>query len=159
MSHSSRPSERSLDVIVHNIRSAQNVGSLFRTADSLGVSKLWLTGYTPVPSHARVAKTALGAQSSVAWEHVLDVQDVIQRTKKEGKRLIGLELDPRAVALSEFAPPEKMVLLIGNEVEGITPSLLVECDDVVSLPQKGMKESMNVAVATGIATYRLLHVS
>ncbi|MBP9864511.1 TrmH family RNA methyltransferase [Patescibacteria group bacterium] len=158
MSHSSRPSERSLDVIVHNIRSAQNVGSLFRTADSLGISKLWLTGYTPVPSHVRVAKTALGAESSVEWEQVLDVEEVIQRAKKEGRRLVGLELDPRAVPLSDFHPPVKMTLLIGNEVEGITPSLLSSCDDVVSLSQHGIKESMNVAVATGIAAYWLLHV-
>lgn len=159
MSLSSRPPERSLDVIVHNIRSAQNVGSLFRTADSLGIAKLWLTGYTPIPSHVRVAKTALGAESSVEWEQVLDVQEVIQRAKSAGKRLIGLELDARAVSLSDFKPPEQMMLLIGNEVEGITPSLLAACDDVVSLSQHGVKESMNVAVATGIAVYWLLHVS
>lgn len=148
-----------LHLIAHDIRSAQNVGSLLRTCDSLGVAKLWLTGYSPEPSHPRVAKTALGAQSSVAWEKAIDVTRVIEDLRRDGFRIVGLELDGRAVDLASYRPAEKVGLLLGNEVDGIPPSLRELCDDLVFIEQKGMKESMNVAVAAGIASYRLLNVS
>ncbi len=148
-----------LHIIAHDIRSAQNVGSLLRTCDSLGVAKLWLTGYTPEPSHPRVAKTALGAQSSVEWEKAMDVTKVIEDLKRQGFRIVGLELDERSIELAEYRAPGKVALLLGNEVEGIPKSLRDACDDIVSMQQKGKKESMNVAVAAGIAVYTLLHVS
>ncbi|MFA5185684.1 MAG: TrmH family RNA methyltransferase [Patescibacteria group bacterium] len=148
-----------LHLIAHDIRSAQNVGSLLRTCDSLGVAKLWLTGYTPEPSHPRVAKTALGAQGSVDWEKAVDVIRVIEGLKGDGFRIVGLELDERAVDLSSYRPPKKVALLLGNEVEGIPKSLRDLCDDIVSMRQRGEKESMNVAVAAGIASYWLMNVS
>ena len=148
-----------LHLIAHDIRSAQNVGSLLRTCDSLGVAKLWLTGYSPEPSHPRVAKTALGAQASVAWEHSVDVMHVVENLRGDGFRIVGLELDGRAVDLASYHPSDKIALLLGNEVDGIPPSLRSLCDDLVFIEQKGMKESMNVAVAAGIAAYTLLHVS
>jgi tRNA G18 (ribose-2'-O)-methylase SpoU len=149
---------RTLHLIANNIRSAENVGSLFRTADSLGVSKLWITGYSPTPEHPKVEKTALGAESAIPWEQATDVVDVIQRLKSEGFRIVGLELDRRSVNLTEFHPPEWTALLLGNEVEGIPPFLLDQCDDVVSISQKGMKESMNVGVAAAIASFWMLNL-
>jgi len=148
-----------LHLIAHDIRSAQNVGSLLRTCDSLGVAKLWLTGYTPEPSHPRVAKTALGAQSSVAWEKRIDVTQVIEDLRGCGFRIVGLELDKRALDLAAYRPAGKVALLLGNEVDGIPPSLRSVCDDLVFIRQKGIKESMNVAVAAGIACYQILNVS
>ncbi|MBI5655132.1 TrmH family RNA methyltransferase [Candidatus Uhrbacteria bacterium] len=148
-----------LHLIANDIRSAQNVGSLLRTCDSLGVDKLWLTGYSPEPSHPRVAKTALGAESSVDWEQAVDVTKVIAGLRRDGFRIIGLELDQRAVDLATYVPPDKVALLLGNEVDGIPPSLRALCDELVYIEQNGKKESMNVAVAAGIAAYTLLRVS
>jgi 23S rRNA (guanosine2251-2'-O)-methyltransferase len=146
-----------LQVLAHNIRSAENIGSLFRICDSLGVSKLWITGYSPDPTHPKVAKTSLGAQTSVVWERVLDVEKLMDRLKSEGYRIVGLELDERAVRLDEYAiKTDKLALLLGNEVEGISPYLRDRCDDLVFIPQKGIKESLNVAVAAGIACYSLM---
>ena len=146
-----------LHLIAHDIRSAENVGSLFRTCDSLGVAKLWLTGYTPRPSHRKVAKTALGAVASVPWGESTDVVGVIEKLRADGFRIVGLELDPRAVELATYRPPDKIALLVGNEVDGIPPSLRDLCDDLVMIRQRGIKESMNVSVATGIAVYSLLN--
>jgi tRNA G18 (ribose-2'-O)-methylase SpoU len=145
-----------LHILAHDIRSAQNVGSLLRTCDSLGVAKLWLTGYTPLPDHPRVAKTALGAEKSVAWEKGEIIQ-TISRLKAQGFRIIGLELDERARELAKYEPPEKAALLLGNEVEGLAPSLREVCDDLICMTQHGSKESMNVSVAAGIAAYWLLN--
>lgn len=144
-----------LHLIANDIRSAENVGSLLRTSDSLGVAKLWITGISPTPEHGKVAKTALGAQSSVAWEQRLDVVSLIEELKRDGFRIVGLEVDERAVDLASYEAPSKVVLLLGNERSGIPPSLLARCDDIVSIAQQGVKESMNVAVAAGIAVYAI----
>jgi len=146
-----------LHLIAHDIRSAQNVGSLLRTCDSLGVDKLWLTGYSPEPSHPRVAKTALGAESMVDWEQVTDVETVIEKLKAEGFKVLGLELDKLAQDLATYKTPEKVALLLGNEIQGIPPSLRKECDELVYIKQKGKKESLNVAVAAGIAAYVVMN--
>ncbi|MFA6160898.1 MAG: TrmH family RNA methyltransferase [Patescibacteria group bacterium] len=146
-----------MQLIAHNIRSTENVGSLFRTCDSLGVAKLWLTGYTPDPSHVKVAKTALGAEKSVAWGKEVDVEKLIERLKSQGCRIVGLELDDRAVKLDEYQlGGHEVALLLGNEVEGIAPYLRDLCDDLVCIAQRGIKESMNVAVAAGIASYAIM---
>lgn len=146
-----------LHLLANDIRSAENIGALFRTCDSLGVAKLWITGYSPTPSHPKVAKTALGAHASVAWEQAMNVADVIAQLKSRGFRVAGLELADGATNLAEYRAPEKIALLLGNEVTGIPPSLLELCDDVVSIPQRGMKESLNVAVAAGIAAYWMMN--
>ncbi|MHB8831416.1 MAG: TrmH family RNA methyltransferase [Patescibacteria group bacterium] len=146
-----------LHLIAHNIRSTENVGSLFRTCDSLGVTKLWLTGYTPGPDHAKVKKTALGAEKSVVFEKVVNVEDLLSKLKASGFSVVGLELDDRAKALDQYKPSKnKIALLLGNEVEGITPYLREQCDDLVFIQQEGVKESLNVSVATGIACYELM---
>lgn len=147
-----------LHLLAHNIRSAENMGAILRTADSLGVAKVWIVGYSPTPEHRKVSKTALGAEQSVEWEQCIDIGQVILQLKQQEFRIIGLELDKRSQELANYHPPAKMALLLGNEVEGIPPSLRSVCDDLVQIPQQGKKESLNVSVATGIAAYRLLHL-
>ncbi len=147
-----------LHLIANDIRSAQNVGSLLRTCDSLGVTKLWITGYTPSGDHPGVRKTALGAEQSVTWEQRTDVVSVIDELHADGFRIVGLELDARALDLASYQPEEMTALLLGNEVTGIPPTLRDRCDDLVSIAQLGTKESLNVAVAAGIAAYAMQHV-
>ena len=147
---------RTLHLIAHDIRSRENVGSLFRTADSLGVKKIWLTGYTPAPPDARIAKVALGAEGVVAFEKQQDVIGVIDQLRADGYSVYALELTPDAVDLVDFRPPEKIALVLGTETTGVPPSLLERCDGAIKITQKGMKESMNVAVAAGIAAWGIL---
>ncbi|MEI7512234.1 MAG: TrmH family RNA methyltransferase [Candidatus Uhrbacteria bacterium] len=147
---------RELHLIAHDIRSLENVGSLFRTADSLGVSKLWLTGYTAAPPDPRIAKVALGAERSVPYEVVSDISELILRLKDENIPLYALELTDTAIELSAFDAPDRMALLLGTEVTGIPPSLLERCEGAIKITQKGVKESLNVAVAAGIAAWAIL---
>ncbi len=147
---------KNLHILAHNIRSAENVGSLFRTCDSLGASKLWIVGYTPGPDSSKVKKTALGAQDSVPWEKVVDIRELVDSLRSQGFRIVGLELDERAQSLEAYAAPEKVALVLGNEVEGIPPWVRDMCDDLVFIRQRGIKESLNVSVATAIAAYEIL---
>lgn len=148
---------RELHLIAHDLRSRENVGSLFRTADSLGITKLWLTGYTPVPPDEKISKVALGAERSAAWEQVVDVKELIAQLKERGLPVFALELTPDAIDLKDFRAPDKMALLLGTETTGIAPSLLRVCDGgAIKISQRGVKESMNVAVAAGIASWRIL---
>lgn len=148
---------RELHLIAHDLRSRENVGSLFRTADSLGVSKLWLTGYTPAPPDEKISKVALGAERSIAWEQCTDVEKVITTLKKAGVPIYALELTPEAVDLKDFVAPDRMALLLGTEVTGIPPSLLSQCEGgAIKITQQGVKESMNVSVAAGIASWAIM---
>jgi 23S rRNA (guanosine2251-2'-O)-methyltransferase len=154
-------------VIAHNIRSTHNVGSLFRTAEGFGVSKILLTGYSPYPivehdprlPHIReklqnqIHKTALDAELIVPFEYTLEPP--IDALKAAGFTIVGLEQDARSILLQNYIPPAKIALLIGEEVEGITESLRALCDDFIEIPMVGKKESFNVSVATGIALYAL----
>ena len=156
-------------LLIHDIRSTHNVGSLLRTAECLGVCRVYITGYTPYPKHVgdmrlphiaeklhkAIHKTALGAESLVSWQYEQDVTSVILRLRDEGYRMVGLEQSPASVSLDQYATPPKIALLIGREVEGIDPELLSQCDDIVEIPQFGQKESLNVVQATAIALYRL----
>lgn len=154
-------------VIAHNIRSTHNVGAIFRTSEGFGVSKIILSGYTPYPSiphdprlpHIReklthqIHKTALGAETMVPFEY--QEQPNINELRKAGYRIIGLEQDDTSTMLNTYAPPEKIALLLGEEVAGISIELRDVCDDLVEIPMVGKKESFNVSVATGIALYGL----
>jgi len=151
-----------LEVLIDNVRSAYNLGSILRTADGAGVRHLHLCGITPTPAHSRVAKTALGAEQSVAWTY--HANGLLAATNLQGQdmALIGLEGGPRATSL--FAPTEgrgdktdmrPRVLIVGGEVTGIDPAILALCERVVSIPMRGVKRSLNVAVAFGIAVYTL----
>lgn len=148
---------RELHLIAHDIRSIENVGSLFRTADSLGIAKLWLSGYTAAPPDPRISKVALGAEKSVSYEQVKDIQEVFVRLEKDGIPVYALELTKDAVDLADFVAPNRLALLLGTETTGIPPSLLEKCAGSVKISQKGIKESLNVSVAAGIAAWRILH--
>ena len=154
-------------VIAHNIRSTHNVGAIFRTAEGFGVSKIILSGYTPYPRLAKdsrlphiaekltkqISKTALGAESIVPFEYV--EQPPLTELKAAGYRIVALEQAPNSIPMAEYSPSEKTVILLGEEVEGITAELLAECEDIIEIPMVGKKESFNVSVATGIALYQL----
>lgn len=154
-------------VIAHNIRSTHNVGSIFRTCEGFGVTRLILSGYTPFPRVTadprlphiaekmtkQIHKTALGAEALVPFEH--QESPDIDALKKAGYTVVGLEQDERSVLLDTYMPPKKIALLLGEEVEGITIDLRNQCDDLIEIPMTGKKESFNVSVATGIALYAL----
>ncbi len=154
-------------VIAHNIRSTHNVGSIFRTAEGFGVTKIILSGYTPYPVFsgdtrlphiaqkliAQIHKTALGAEDIVPFEYQ-DHPDITS-LRDEGYRIVGLEQDSRSVLLADYQTPDRVVLLLGEEVHGITDDLRELCDDLIEIPMQGQKESFNVSVATGIALYAL----
>lgn len=148
-------------LILHDIRSAHNVGSLFRTADAAGVEKIFLTGYTPAPRdrfnrvNKEIRKTALGAEETVSWEKCSWSQCLaFLRTHKVP--LLALEQDDRAISYQNIRVKPPFALIVGNEVAGIPAEILDECDEVIEIPMKGKKESLNVAVAGGIALFSLL---
>lgn len=154
-------------ILAHNIRSTHNVGAIFRTAEGFGVSRIILSGYSPYPTMpkdsrlphisdkltAQIHKTALGAEEIVAFEYL--EEPPIEGLKEDGYRLVGLEQADSSIPIQDYAAPEKVALLIGEEVHGIESSLLEACDDIVEIAMHGRKESFNVSVATGIALYAL----
>ena len=146
-------------LMLHNIRSMWNVGSMFRTADAAGIEKIILSGYTATPPRKEIDKTALGAQNTVAWEYLADPLDALKNMKKEGVRICGLEIAEGSrpyttLALSDFP----ICLIVGNEVDGLEEELLQLCDDVLEIPQYGTKHSLNVAVAAGIVLFEFVHI-
>ena len=148
-------------VIAHNIRSLYNVGSIFRTADAFGVTKIYLTGYTGTPGNPihdhKISKSALGAETWVPWEHQKSVGKVIKDLRLKHKKfsLVGLENNTKSIKLNKFKPKFPLVLILGEEVGGINPGLLRQCDKVVEIPMFGKKESLNVSVAFGVAAYEI----
>jgi len=151
-------------VLLHNIRSTHNVGSIFRTADALGVSKIYLSGYTPTPldrfnkPRKDIAKVALGAEQSISWEYLDNPEKVIKNLKKEGFRVVGIEQDKKAVDYKKVKIKKPVLFVVGNEVDGIDKKTLSLCDQVVEIPMLGTKESLNVSVAFGVAMFRMLDV-
>ena len=151
-----------LEALLDNVRSAWNVGSVFRTADGLGIGKLYLCGITPTPDNEAVRKTSLGAEESVAWEYSRNALELAKRLKVEGLRLIALEQDPRATSIAAVLHQRskknistKEILILGNEVTGVDPELLDLCDQIVHIPMRGHKRSFNVEVAFAIAAFQL----
>ena len=156
-----------VQLILHNIRSTHNVGSIFRTAEGFGVERIMLTGYTPYPTFPgdtrlphvaekltkQIHKTALGAETMVPFVYASEPD--LAALRRSGYTIVGLEQDKRSIMLSEYTAPEKIVLLLGEEVEGIQAELRDQCDTLLEIPMRGQKESFNVSVATGIALYAL----
>ena len=145
-------------VLLDNIRSAWNVGSVFRSADGFGFVHAYLCGITPTPEVEAVAKTSLGAEDSVPWSHHKDAVKLVCGLKKEGLRIIALEEDAKAVSLREVVKKRKAggtVLVLGSEVTGVDPGLLELCDEILYIPMRGDKKSFNVAMAFSIAAYAL----
>jgi 23S rRNA (guanosine2251-2'-O)-methyltransferase len=146
-----------LHILLDNVRSTYNVGSLFRTADGAGVSSLHLCGITPTPQNLKVGKTALGAEQKVTWTYHRNALHAADSLKAAGVRLWALEATPGAPSLFELSPPQDhpLALIIGNEVTGVDPALLERSDRVVRLPMTGSKRSLNVASAAAVAIYWL----
>jgi tRNA G18 (ribose-2'-O)-methylase SpoU len=161
---------RDIVLIAHDVRSTHNVGSLLRTAEGLGVSHVYFTGYTPYPPLSahderlphiaqklgkQIQKTALGTEATVPWSPRNDISVLLEQLRTDGFRLVALEQDKRSVLLPEYSPPAKIALLIGREVEGIDPELLALTDDILEIPMFGSKESFNVVQAAAMTLYHL----
>lgn len=147
--------KRRIRLLAYNVRSLWNVGSFFRTCDAFGVERIYLTGYTGYPPRKEITKTAIGAEEFVAWESHPDPLPVLLRLKEEGWMLLALEITPDAVDLQDLDAPDRVCLIVGHELTGVPPEILSLCDQVTKIPMLGKKESLNVAVAAGIASYRL----
>ena len=157
-------------VLLDNIRSAWNVGSILRSADGFGFTHAYLCGITPTPENEMVQKTSLGAEESVTWSYHKDALKLVKGLKKEGWKIFALEEDERAIAITNAStagldtiskntrstrPSARRVLIVGNEVTGVDPELLELCDTIYYIPMRGQKRSFNVAIAFGIAAYAL----
>jgi 23S rRNA (guanosine2251-2'-O)-methyltransferase len=142
-------------VLLDNIRSAWNVGSIFRSADGFGFRPVYLCGITPTPEVEAVTKTSLGAEDSVPWSYHKDAVKLVLGLKKEGWKILALEEDDRASSIESKIKMDNAVLIVGNEITGVDPELLDLCDEILYIPMIGEKKSFNVAVAFGIAAYAL----
>jgi len=143
-------------VLLENIRSLHNVGSIFRTSDGAGIQQIYLTGYTGTPPRDQITKVALGADKSIPWKHYKRPLYIIKQLKKKGVQIVALETGENAQDLFKFKPNWPICLMVGNEVEGLSQELLVQADAIVSIPMLGQKESLNVACAYSVAVYELL---
>lgn len=146
-------------VICHNIRSAYNVGSIFRTADGAGATKIFLCGYTPAPPRPDIAKVALGAEKSVPWEKCSQTWRLIERLKKQRVQIVALEQHPKSISYNKFKPKFPLAIVLGSEVNGLSKSILRRCSKIVEIPMFGKKESLNVSVAFGVAAYQIAALS
>lgn len=139
---------------MHNIRSMHNVGSAFRSCDAFGVNELWLSGYTPIPPRPEITKTAIGAEDHVTWKQIDDLSSAINQLKENGYTIVALEQTDTSIPLDAYRAPAKPIcLILGNEVTGVDTDLLAYADACVEIPQFGMKHSLNVSVAAGVALY------
>jgi len=168
-------------LILDNIRSRENVGSIFRTADGVGVLKIYLCGITPTPrvknskfeiqnpkqiqnskletfNSDKIYKTALGAENYVPWEHYKDTWRLLKKLKVQGLKLVALEQTKNSINIYKFKALDfkPLALIVGNEVKGISPKILKYCDKKISIPMYGKKESLNVSVAAGVALYKII---
>lgn len=161
--------QRSIAVVAHNLRSAHNVGSLLRTGEVFAVDTVHVTGFTPYPQHPgderdatlaarqtrRLAKAAAGAERTMPFRRHDDVYALLDSLREDGYSIVGLEIDPAAVGLGDYAPGRKVALVLGDEVHGIDPDIRSRCDLLLQIPLYGRKSSLNVSVAAGIALYAL----
>ena len=143
-------------LIAHDIRSLHNVGAFFRTADAFNLEKIYLTGYTGCPPRKEIAKTALGSEHRIPWEHRDEIDPLIVELKEKGKKIVALEISDLSVRVDELdIPLDQIALIVGSEVEGISKSIMDQCDTIVSIPMIGVKKSLNVSVATGIELFAI----
>jgi tRNA G18 (ribose-2'-O)-methylase SpoU len=148
-------------VVLDNVRSMHNVGSIFRTSDAFLIEKIILCGYTPRPPHRDINKTALGATETVAWEYVDATTTAILELKRRGYWIAAIEQASESIMLPEIKLPENrpVCVVFGNEVDGVDDDVLALCDAAIEIPQMGMKHSLNVSVAAGIVLYELAALS
>ena len=139
-------------VILDNLRSIHNVGSIFRTSDSFLIEKIIISGYTATPENSRMEKTALGSSDSVDWEYSDDIIETIKKLKKKDIKVISIEQADESLKIEKFNPIKgtKYAFIFGNEVDGVSDDIINVSDEVVEIPQVGTKHSLNVSVAAGI---------
>ena len=142
-------------VICDNIRSLENIGSIFRTADALAVDKIYLCGISGKPPHHKISKTALGAEETIPFEYFRQTWRLIEKLKKDKIQIVALEQSKSAVPYTKFEPSFPLALIIGNEVKGVSKETLKKVDKTIYLPMYGKKESLNVSVAFGVAGYQI----
>ncbi|MBL8013109.1 MAG: RNA methyltransferase [Candidatus Omnitrophica bacterium] len=142
-------------VVLNGIRSLYNVGSIFRTADGIGIEKIWLCGITGYPPQSGIAKTALGAQDNVSWEYRKEILTLIKELRDKGYQIVMLEQMSNSVEHDSYIPRSPVCLIMGNEVSGISEELVGMCDEAVEIAMDGIKNSLNVAVAFGIIGYHI----
>jgi 23S rRNA (guanosine2251-2'-O)-methyltransferase len=154
--------EESFILILPDIRSAINVGAIFRTADGVGIDKIYLVGCTPRPTdqfgriQKDIAKSALGAETWITWEYKEKLLPLINSLKKEKYEVVALEQDEKSIDYRKYKKPAKLAFILGEEVNGLEKNILKKCDKIVEIPMHGKKESLNVSVAAGIALFRIL---
>ena len=144
-----------LIVLLDNIRSCNNIGSVFRTSDALLIEKLYLCGITAIPPNAEIHKTALDAEKTVAWQHFEKTEDAVIQLQQNGYKVYALEQVENSISLPEFRPAygEKIAIILGNEVKGVQQSVVNLCDGSIEIPQFGTKHSFNVSVSAGIVLW------
>ncbi len=142
-------------VVCDNIRSLENVGAIFRTSDALAVNKIFLCGITGFPPRQKISKTALGAEKSVPWEHYWQTWRIIDKLKGEGVQIIALEQTKKSKNYTKVKFHFPLALIVGNEIKGVSPAVLKRADQIIFIPMWGEKESLNVAVAFGVAGYEI----
>jgi len=153
-------------LILHNIRSAYNVGAIFRTADGAGVDHIYLSGYTPLPPdksqmyvtrpEKMIIKTALGAHETVEWSGHKEIEDIVQKLKENNVQIVALEQGDGSIDYKKFESEKSIALVLGNEPVGIDEQTLSLCDIMIDIPMRGNKNSLNVSVAAGISIYELI---
>ncbi len=144
--------------VLENIRSAYNVGSVFRTADAFLLEAVYITGYTCTPPHKEIKKTALGAEDTVAWKHFSNATSAIDSLKKDGYKVFAVEQAVNSLKLQEikFEATDKVAVIFGNEVTGVEQSTINLCEGCIEIPQLGMKHSLNIATAAGVVLWEIV---
>lgn len=144
--------------VLENIRSAYNVGSVFRTADAFLLNAIYITGYTCIPPHKEIKKTALGAEETVDWKHFSNATEAIRSLKKVGYKVYAIEQVMNSLPLQQidFKHNEKIAVIFGNEVTGVEQETIMQCDGCIEIPQLGMKHSLNIATAAGVVLWEIV---
>lgn len=156
--------KRDVAVLLHNIRSTHNVGSIFRTSDALGIEMIYISGYSPTPmdkygrNRKDVAKVSLGAEKTIKWKYLSSPLKIIKEYKKAGYTIVGLEQSDKSIDYKKFKSNKPIFFIVGSEVSGMEKKILYLCDEIVEIPMKGEKESLNVSVAFGVALYRIMNL-
>lgn len=145
--------------VLENVRSAYNVGSVFRTADAFLIEAVYLTGYTAKPPHKEIKKTALGAEETVGWKHFVNAREAVAELKQNGYSVFAVEQVENSISLQKFKGTGKIAVILGNEVTGVEQSTIALCDGTIEIPQLGMKHSLNIATAAGVVLWELVRKS
>ena len=153
-----RASKTPVIAVLENIRSAYNVGSVFRTADAFLLEAVYITGYTATPPHKEIKKTALGAEETVDWKHFPSAKEAIEELKLSGYTVYAIEqaFDSFSLEKIEFEPDQKIAVVFGNEVSGVEEETISICDGTIEIPQLGMKHSLNIATAAGVVLWEII---